>query len=84
MDKIKKHYKLEDDLLFQQVKDRRHKSKESMEAFEIIYGKNEICWKANSPDLSLIETVLSILKLELKKRKIHTLKRLKIIFWMYR
>ena len=27
MDKIKKHNKLEDDLLFQQENDRRHKSK---------------------------------------------------------
>ena len=40
-----------------------------MEAIEILFGKDKIWWPANSPDLSPIETVWSILKQELSKKK---------------
>ena len=39
--------------------------------------KDKIWWPANSPDLSLIETVWSILKRELSKRKNSSLKELR-------
>ena len=48
-----------------------------MEAIEVIFGKNKIWWPANSPDLSPIETVWSILKLELSKRKNSNLEELR-------
>lgn len=51
MDEIKKRYNLEKDLLFQQDNASCHKSRESIEALEIIFGKNQIWWPANSPDL---------------------------------
>ena len=69
MDKIKKDNNLENNLLFQQDNASCHKSQESMEALEVIFGKDKIWWPANSPDLSPIETVWSILKQELSKRK---------------
>ena len=77
MDKIKKDYNLKNDLLFQQDNASCHKSRESMEAIEVIFGKNKIWWPANSPDLSTIETVWSILKLELSKRKNSNLEELR-------
>ena len=77
MDKIKKDYNLKNDLLFQQDNASCHKSRESMEAIEVIFGKNKIWWPANSPDLSPIETVWSILKLELSKRKNSNLEELR-------
>ena len=69
MDQIKKEFKLEKDLLFQQDNASCHKSRKSLEAIEVIFGKNKIWWTANSPDLSPIETVWSILKQKLTKRK---------------
>jgi len=69
MDEIKKTYNLEKDLLFQQDNASCHKSRESIEALEIIFGKNQIWWPANSPDLSPIEVVWPILKQELSKMK---------------
>ena len=69
MEKIKKENHLEKDLLFQQDNASCHKSRESMEAIEVIFGKNKIWWPANSPDLSPIETVWAILKQELSKKK---------------
>ena len=39
-----------------------------MEAIEILFGDSKIWWPANSPDLSPIETVWSILKQELSKK----------------
>ena len=69
MDQIKKEFKLDKDLLFQQDNASCHKSRKSLEAIEVIFGKNKIWWPANSPDLSPIETVWSILKQELMKRK---------------
>ena len=69
MDKIKKDNNLENNLLFQQGNASCHKSQESMEALEVIFGKDKIQWPANSSDLSPIETVWSILKQELSKRK---------------
>ena len=69
MDQIKKEFKLDKDLLFQQDNASCHKSRKSLEAIEVIFGKNKIWWPANSPDLSPIETVWSILKQELSKRK---------------
>ena len=47
-----------------------------METIEIIFGKNQIWWPANSPDLSPIEVVWSILKQELSKRKNNNLDEL--------
>ena len=76
MDKIKKDYNLKNDLLFQQDNASCHKSRESMEAIEVIFGKNKIWWPANSPDL-FIETVWSILKLEISKRKNSNLEELR-------
>lgn len=69
MDKIKVKNNLTNDLLFQQDNASCHKSRDSMEAIEVIFGKNKLWWPANSPDLSPIETVWAILKQELSKRK---------------
>ena len=69
MDQIKKEFKLDKDLLFQQDNASCHKSRKSLEAIEVIFGKNKIWWPANSLDLSPIKTVWSILKQELMKRK---------------
>ena len=77
MDKIKEDNKLKKNLLFQQDNASCHKSRESMEAIEVIFGKEKIWWSANSPDLSQIETVWSILKLELSKRKNSSLEELR-------
>ena len=79
MDKIKKNKNnnLEKDLLFQQDNATCHKSQESMEALEVLFGKNKIWWPANSPDLSPIETVWSIIKQELSKRKNSNLEELR-------
>ena len=51
MEGIKQRYNVEKDLLFQQDNASCHKSRESIEALEIIFGKNQIWWPANSPDL---------------------------------
>ena len=77
MDKIKSKFNLEKDLLFQQDNVSCHKSKESLAAIEVIFKDNKIWWPANSPDLSPIETVWSILKQELTKRNIKNLNELK-------
>ena len=68
IEEIKSKFNLKQDLLFQQDNASCHKSRESLEAIEIIFGKNQIWWPANSPDLSPIEVVWSILKQELSKR----------------
>ena len=57
------------DLLFQQDNASCHKSRESLDAIDVIFGKNKIWWPANSPDLSPIETVWAIVKQELSKKK---------------
>ena len=69
MDEIKKKYNLKNDLLFQQDNASCHKSRESLDAIDVIFGKNKIWWPANSPDLSPIETVWAIVKQELSKKK---------------
>ena len=66
MDKFKENFNLEKDLFFQQDNASCHKSKETLEAIEVICGDNKI---ANSPDLSPIERVWAILKRELSKKK---------------
>ena len=77
MDKIKKDNNLKNNLLFQQDNVTCHKSQESMEAIEVLFGKNKIWWPANSPDLSPIETNWSVLKQELSKRKNSSLEELR-------
>ena len=52
MDQIKKEFKLNKVLLFQQDNASCYKSRKSLEAIEVIFGKNKIWWQANSPDLS--------------------------------
>ena len=66
MEQLKKKYKLSKNLL-QQDKASCHKSRESLEAIEVLFGENKIWWPANSPDLSPIESVWAILKQELTK-----------------
>ena len=51
--------------------------KESIEDIEVLFGKNKIWWLVNSPDLSPIETVWSVLKQELSKRKNSSLEELR-------
>ena len=51
MDKIKKDKNLENNLLFQQDNASCHKSRESMEALEVIFGKDKIWLPANPPDI---------------------------------
>ena len=65
MEFIRKKYNLPKPLIFQQDNASCHKSIESLEIIEILFGKDKIWWPANSPDLSPIETVWSILKQEL-------------------
>ena len=69
MEFIKKKFNLPKPLIFQQDNASCHKNRESLEAIEILFGKDKIWWPANSPDLSPIETVWSILKQELSKKK---------------
>ena len=68
MENIQKKFNLQKPLLFQQDNASCHRNKESMEAIEILFGDSKIWWPANSPDLSPIETVWSILKQELSKK----------------
>ena len=70
MDEFKEKYTLKKDLLFQQDNTNCHKSKDSMDAIEVIFGNNTLWWPANSPDLSPIETVWAILKQELFLKEI--------------
>ena len=77
MDKFKENFNLEKDLIFQQDNASCHKSKETLEAIEVIFGDNKIWWPANSPDLSPIETVWAILKRELSKKKHSSLDELR-------
>jgi len=70
MEEMKKKNKLNSNLLFQQDNASCHKSRETLEALEVIFGDDKIWWPANSPDLSPIETVWAILKQELSKKKI--------------
>ena len=51
--------------------------KESIEDIKVLFGKNKIWWLVNSPDLSPIETVWSVLKQELSKRKNSSLEELR-------
>ena len=67
IEQLKKQYKLSKDLLFQQENASYHKSRESLEVIEVLFGENKIWWPADSPNLSPIETVW-VLKLELTKR----------------
>ena len=77
MDNLKEKNLLEKDLIFQQDNASCHKSKESLEAIEVLFGDNKIWWPANSPDLSPIETVWAILKRELSKTKNSNLNELR-------
>ena len=74
---IKKKFNLKNDILFQQDNACCHKSRESLDAIEVIFGKNKIWWPPNSPDLSPIETVWAIVKQELTKRKNNNLEDLR-------
>ena len=69
MEFIRKKYNIQKPLIFQQANTNCYKNRESLEAIEILFGKGKIWWPANSPDLSPIETVWSILKQELSKKK---------------
>ena len=69
MEFIRKKYKLPKLLIFQQDNASCHKSRESLEAIEILFGKDKICRNASSSDLSPIETVWRILKPRKKKLK---------------
>ena len=71
MDKLKENFNLEKDLIFQQDNASCHKSKETLEIIEVIFGDNKIWWPANSPDLSPIETVWAILKQNYQKKNMH-------------
>lgn len=73
MDEIKNNNKLEKDLLFQQDYSSCHKSRNSLEAIQIIFDNNKIWQPSNSPDLSSIETVWAFLKQELTKKSNKTL-----------
>ena len=77
IDEIKEKFKLKNDILFQQDNACCHKSRDSLDAIEIIFGKNKIWWPANSPDLSPIETVWAIVKQELSKKKNNNLDELR-------
>ena len=77
MDNLKEKFSLNNDLIFQQDNPSCHKSKETLEAIEVIFGENKIWWPANSPDLSPIETVWAILKQELSKTNNSSLNELK-------
>ena len=60
-------------LYFQQDNAACHVSQESKSAIEVLFGKYYIDWPPNSPDLSPIENVWSILKEKLSKRNIKNL-----------
>ena len=77
MDNIEKKHQLKKKLIFQQDNVSCHKSKDSLEAIEVIFGENKIWWPANSPDLSPIETVWAILKQELSKKQNNNLEDLR-------
>ena len=77
MDNLKEKYSLNKDLIFQKDNASCHKSKETLEAIEVIFGENKIWWPANSPDLSPIETVWAILKQELSKKNNSSLNELR-------
>ena len=76
IEQLKEKYNL-NFLLFQQDNASCHKSRDSLEAIEVLFGKDKIWWPANSPDLSPIETVWAIIKQELSKKKISTLDELR-------
>ena len=74
---MKQKYKLKNDILFQQDNACCHKSRDSLDTIEILFGKNKIWWPPNSPDLSPIETVWAIVKQELSKKKNKNLEELR-------
>ena len=63
--------------MFQQDNSSCHKSRDSLEAIEVLFWKNKIWWPANSPDLFPIKTVWAIIKQELSKRKYSSLDELR-------
>ena len=52
-----KNYLVEKNLIIQQDNAIWHKSKESLESKEVLFGDNKIWWSGNSPYLSSFETV---------------------------
>ena len=77
MEEIKQKNNINYNLVFQQDNTSCHNSKNSIEAIKVLFGKNKIWWPANSPDLSPIETVWTIIKKELSKRKCTSLNELR-------
>ena len=77
MAEMKQKFKLKNDILFQQDNACCHKSRDSLDTIEILFGKNKIWWPPNSPDLSPIETVWAIVKQELSKKKNNNLEELR-------
>ena len=73
MDKIQKDNNLKEPLIFQQDNATCHTSHESRSTIDILFNENIIDWPPNSPDLSPIENVWSILKEKLSKTKIKNL-----------
>ena len=76
IDKIKEEHNLSK-LYFQQDNAACHVSQESKAVIEVLFGKNYIDWPPNSPDLSHIENVWSILKEKLSKRNVKNLDELR-------
>ena len=73
MDKIQRDNNLKEPLIFQQDNATCHTSHESRSTIDILFNENIIDWPPNSPDLSPIENVWSILKEKLSKAKIKNL-----------